>query len=478
MVNQSCVKGGFDLVVGTKKRRKNYTKTTLKCRCHEKARQSKSITKNQIHSDKPQDDTKTCGMYFNIYKDHNCSQYYIRENGGHNLHHTGHPPVRKELKEATKRHLSKSAIDDAQELIRKNMDATIIQEMLQYKHDVKLNKASIKKMRQTVLMEEFSIDGKTQQTTAQILLKWLDDHPELDYVAYYGSYEEAKNSVKVRKVRKKGKRTKVARSSGPDSSTTVKGEDELSSETKSGAESDGVTVGTVDVPAPEKSNALAEDPEICKYYASIVATLSLCNIFSHIISIYRVLLLYIHILKVNDVSQDAKSFVKSLISQLTTGDGTILLAVMWVSEDGKLYHKKFPHVLGCDVTFGTNAEKRPLFRASGKTMDNKNIPHVNAFVPSQQRWVFDWIFEDGLPSILDEAALKKTCIILTDQDHQLVGALLTKLRDNGTYGHAMNRLCKWHKISSKYTNFVCIACQLPLFLPIISSLTIARRSQL
>jgi hypothetical protein len=42
-------------------------------------------------------------------------------------------------------------------------------------------------------MEEFSIDGKTQRTTAQILLKWLDDHPELDYVAYYGSYEEAKN---------------------------------------------------------------------------------------------------------------------------------------------------------------------------------------------------------------------------------------------------------------------------------------------
>ena len=152
-------------------------------------------------------------------------------------------------------------------------------------------------------------------------------------------------------------------------------------------------------------------------------------------------------MKVNDVSQDAKSFVKSLISQLTTGDGTILLAVMWVTDDGKLYHKKFPHVLGCDVTFGTNAEKRPLFRASGKTMDNKNIPHVNAFAPSQQRWVFDWIFEDGLPSILDEAALMKTCIILTDQDHQLVGALLTKLRDNGTYGHALNRLCKWHKIS-------------------------------
>jgi hypothetical protein len=130
---------------------------------------------------------------------------------------------------------------------------------------------------------------------------------------------------------------------------------------------------------------------------------------------------------VNDVTIEAKSFVKNLIKQLTTGDGTILLAVMWITDEGKKYHTKFPHVLGCDVTFGTNAEKRPLFRASGKTSDNKNIPHINAFVPSQQRWVFEWIFEDGFPSILDRTALSKTCMILTDQDTQLVGTLLAKL---------------------------------------------------
>lgn len=153
----------------------------------------------------------------------------------------------------------------------------------------------------------------------------------------------------------------------------------------------------------------------------------------------------------NDVSADAKSFVKSLIQQLTTGDGTILLAVMFISEEGRKYHIKFPHVLGCDVTFGTNAEKRPLFRASCKTMDNKNIPNINAFVPSQQRWVFDWLFEDGLPTILDADALQKTSMIITDQDNQLVGTLLTSLRrvcgGKGSYGHALNRLCKWHKMS-------------------------------
>jgi hypothetical protein len=121
---------------------------------------------------------------------------------------------------------------------------------------------------------------------------------------------------------------------------------------------------------------------------------------------------------------------------------------MWVTKDGKKYHSKFPHVLGLDVTFGTNAEKRPLFRASGKTSNNNNIPHVNAFIPSQQRWVFGWCIRDGLSSILHAEALLKTCIIMTDQDEQLVSTLLfeLKLASSCIFGVARNRLCKWHKV--------------------------------
>ncbi len=141
-----------------------------------------------------------------------------------------------------------------------------------------------------------------------------------------------------------------------------------------------------------------------------------------------------------------------IIEGLTMGDGQILLAIMWITKDAKRYHSKFPHVLGLDVTFGTNAEKRPLFRASGKTSNNKNVPHVNSFIPSQQRWVFEWILKDALPSTLDANALKKTCIITTDQDEQLVGTLLHELRlgKNMIYGEARNRLCKWHKVSITY----------------------------
>jgi hypothetical protein len=52
---------------------------------------------------------------------------------------------------------------------------------------------------------------------------------------------------------------------------------------------------------------------------------------------------------------------------LDLGDGEFLLAVAWVTEDAKRYHEMYPYVLGFDVIFGTNQEKRPHMRGTGKT---------------------------------------------------------------------------------------------------------------
>ena len=268
--NQSCFKGGYELVCDTTSKSKKFTKTALRCQCHSKPKKSRGQGKKMTQSTKPQDDNATCGMYFNIFKDNTTGQYYIRQNGGHNLHHSGHPPIQKELKEAVKRHLSTSAIDEARKMIDSNIDPSIIQEMINYKHGVNINKTSIQKMREAFLMEEFEIDSKNKQTTAQILLNWLDGQADVDYVAYYGSYQQAEDTVKVRKQRKKGKRTKVATrkkvgkatdSSCPLAAVAVDGKE---SNHTIPADTQGET-GVIDVPAPEQSNtALAEDPDICK----------------------------------------------------------------------------------------------------------------------------------------------------------------------------------------------------------------------
>eukprot|EP00986_Skeletonema_menzelii_P010918 scaffold5466_cov108-Skeletonema_menzelii.AAC.2 len=142
----SCFKGGYELVCGIKKKCKTHTKTTLRCQCGNRAKHSVG-TKKATKSTKPQDDKPICGMYINIFQDIENHQYYIRKNGGHNLHHSGHPPVQKELKPAMKRHLKESAVDKMHEMIKKNVNATVIQEMIDYEYGTKLNMSSIKKMR-------------------------------------------------------------------------------------------------------------------------------------------------------------------------------------------------------------------------------------------------------------------------------------------------------------------------------------------
>jgi len=57
---------------------------------------------------------------------------------------------------------------------------------------------------------------------------------------------------------------------------------------------------------------------------------------------------------------------------------------------------KYGRVLGMDTTNGTNNEKRGLQKIVGKTMDNKNVPIMDVFVPSEQAWVFQHIVSELL----------------------------------------------------------------------------------
>jgi len=57
---------------------------------------------------------------------------------------------------------------------------------------------------------------------------------------------------------------------------------------------------------------------------------------------------------------------------------------MWLDETAKRYHRLYPEILGVDVTFRTNAEKRGLYRGCSKAIDMRNLPNIFAFIPSNQ----------------------------------------------------------------------------------------------
>lgn len=88
--------------------------------------------------------------------------------------------------------------------------------------------------------------------------------------------------------------------------------------------------------------------------------------------------------ELNNINQASKDYIKSVIEGLNLGDGEFLLAVAWVTVDARHFHSMYPDVLGIDVVFGTNTEKRPLIRGTGKSSSNKNLPIINAFLPSEQ----------------------------------------------------------------------------------------------
>ena len=79
-------------------------------------------------------------------------------------------------------------------------------------------------------------------------------------------------------------------------------------------------------------------------------------------------------------------------------------------------------------------------------MDNKLLPFVEAFIPSRQKWLFNWLWTKAYPSLLDEDALAKTCIILVDQDELNYETIQSTLLTTTFYGEAVPRLCNWHKV--------------------------------
>ena len=86
----------------------------------------------------------------------------------------------------------------------------------------------------------------------------------------------------------------------------------------------------------------------------------------------------------NNISEEHKTFVTEIVLGLSLGNGEFLTNVMWLDETAKRYHRLCPEVLGVDVTFRTNAEKRGLHRGCSIAIDLRNVPNVLAHAPSNQ----------------------------------------------------------------------------------------------
>ena len=75
---------------------------------------------------------------------------------------------------------------------------------------------------------------------------------------------------------------------------------------------------------------------------------------------------------------------------------------------------------------------------------NMNIV-LRAFIPNERSWLFCWIFQCGIPTLMGTEACKKVKLIVTDGDSQEYTQLDAALKAN-IYGEAKRRRCGWHII--------------------------------
>jgi hypothetical protein len=138
-------------------------------------------------------------------------------------------------------------------------------------------------------------------------------------------------------------------------------------------------------------------------------------------------------------------------SSLQMGDGRILIAVAWVTSEEKRLFRLFPEVLKADVTSQTNKERRPLFLLVGKdSYGSAFTAFLRCFMPSEQKWMFQWLWETAIPLLMGKSVLRRNNLLVTDGDFNEYEPFVNT-RDT-LYPHSQHGLCCYHLISLHISN--------------------------
>ena len=150
---------------------------------------------------------------------------------------------------------------------------------------------------------------------------------------------------------------------------------------------------------------------------------------------------------------DARAkYCKAIRDGLSVDDKSkVLLALVFVKMADKELAVRFPEVFYADVTMQTNSEARPMFAICGKDSDNRTFTVLRGFLPSQRRWVFHWLWETAIPTLLKPPSsvippLSRNEIVLTDNDEKEWGPLEGCLADDSSSysSRCKCRTCSWH----------------------------------
>ena len=132
---------------------------------------------------------------------------------------------------------------------------------------------------------------------------------------------------------------------------------------------------------------------------------------------------------------------------LLDGGQSMLLGVVWSTDESIRLTSMFPYTIAVDTTYQTNIEKRPLFVAAGRDTNRRDFQCCYGFLPSERQWVFHWAFAHAMPFLFSHAVMSKIEVIITDADRSMKEAIASLVNDkkSSLYG-SVHGLDVWHSL--------------------------------
>jgi hypothetical protein len=96
-------------------------------------------------------------------------------------------------------------------------------------------------------------------------------------------------------------------------------------------------------------------------------------------------------------------------------------------------------------------EKRPLLVFAGTDNNRENFTALRVFLPSEREWVFQYVFEIAIPSLIGEATVEHINQINTFGDRQIYNPLTNYILDKTSpWFGCIHVLCNYHKIDKLF----------------------------
>jgi hypothetical protein len=125
-----------------------------------------------------------------------------------------------------------------------------------------------------------------------------------------------------------------------------------------------------------------------------------------------------------------------------SNDQDVLVALVWTTLEGKRFFQAFPEQVSVDGTHKTNDEGWELVTLSVQDMNGNQEVTIRCWAPNNRAWLFRWLFQTAIPSMMGREACGRVRLVITDGDSQECEQMDAAI--NMVFKGAKRRRCGWH----------------------------------